>query len=305
MQNLVNNLKSTALSVGEMLTPVLKQSKFRETGVLTPEEFVIAGDNLVHHCSMWKWSRAADSSRIHSYLPDEKQFLIVRNVPCHKRCRQMEYDPSQEKILSTEEIGAEDGFAGDEDSGWVDTHYFSHEINEQLKSVELGTRLDQVTNEDDDINEPAMDLDDFVESGGLEDIDPNRYVAPKSMSLAEVEKPRTYDLHITYDKFYQVPRLFLMGYDENRKPLTVQQTYEDFSADHANKTITVEAHPHIDCDMPTVHPCRHAEMMKRLLDQLEDNGKELGVHEYLLIFLKFVQAVIPTIEYDYTRSIQL
>ncbi|KIH44919.1 hypothetical protein ANCDUO_25048 [Ancylostoma duodenale] len=63
MQNLVNNLKSTALSVGEMLTPVLKESKFRETGVLTPEEFVIAGDHLVHHCSTWKWSKAADSSR--------------------------------------------------------------------------------------------------------------------------------------------------------------------------------------------------------------------------------------------------
>ncbi|VDM79295.1 unnamed protein product [Strongylus vulgaris] len=63
MQNLVNNLKSTALSVGEMLTPVLKESKFRETGVLTPEEFVIAGDHLVHHCSTWQWSKAADPSR--------------------------------------------------------------------------------------------------------------------------------------------------------------------------------------------------------------------------------------------------
>uniref|UniRef100_A0A0K0D022 Ubiquitin-like-conjugating enzyme ATG3 n=1 Tax=Angiostrongylus cantonensis TaxID=6313 RepID=A0A0K0D022_ANGCA len=306
MQNLVNNLKSTALTFGEMLTPVLKQSKFRETGVLTPDEFVIAGDHLVHHCSMWKWSKAADSSRIHSYLPEGKQFLIVRNVPCHKRCRQMEYDPSQEKILSSEEVGAEDGFAGDEDSGWVDTHYFAHEMNEQLKSVELGVAGSELAGgEGDDENETAMDLDDLVESGGLEDIDPNRYIVPKSTGLAEVERPRTYDLHITYDKYYQVPRLFLMGYDENRKPLTVQQTYEDFSADHANKTITVEAHPHIDCDMPTVHPCRHAEvMMKRLLDQLEDNGKELGVHEYLLIFLKFVQAVIPTIEYDYTRSIQ-
>ncbi|KAL6739061.1 hypothetical protein Aduo_012550 [Ancylostoma duodenale] len=305
MQNLVNNLKSTALSVGEMLTPVLKESKFRETGVLTPEEFVIAGDHLVHHCSTWKWSKAADSSRTRSYLPEDKQFLIVRNVPCHKRCRQMEYDPSQEKILSSNEIGAEEGFAGDEDSGWVDTHHFSHEGNEPMASVELGATTVENSHDDDEDDEPAMDLDEFVESGGLEDIDPNRYVASRSAPVAEVEKPRTYDLHITYDKYYQVPRLFLMGYDENRKPLTVQQTYEDFSADHANKTITVEAHPHIDCDMPTVHPCRHAEMMKRLLDQLAENGKELGVHEYLLIFLKFVQTVIPTIEYDYTRSIQL
>ncbi|KAK6747326.1 hypothetical protein RB195_000496 [Necator americanus] len=306
MQNLVNNLKSTALSVGEMLTPVLKESKFRETGVLTPEEFVIAGDHLVHHCSTWKWSKAADPSRMRSYLPEDKQFLIVRNVPCHKRCRQMEYDASQEKILSSEEIGAEDGFAGDEDSGWVDTHHFGHEGSEQARNVELCATVNDNSNGDgDDEDEPAMDLDDFVESGGLEDIDPNRYVASRSVAVAEMEKPRTYDLHITYDKYYQVPRLFLMGYDENRKPLTVEQTYEDFSADHANKTITVEGHPHIDCDMPTVHPCRHAEMMKRLLDQLAENGKELGVHEYLLIFLKFVQAVIPTIEYDYTKSIHL
>ncbi|WKY05631.1 hypothetical protein Q1695_006102 [Nippostrongylus brasiliensis] len=301
MQNLVNNLKSTALSVGEMFTPVLKESKFRETGVLTPEEFVAAGDHLVHQCSTWKWSKAAEPSRTRSYLPADKQFLIVRNVPCHKRCRQMEYDPSQEKILSSQEVGAEEGFAGDEDSGWVDTHHFAHDTSEPMRSESKQAEPDG----DDDDDEPAMDLDDFVESGGLEDIDPNRYIAPSTVTTAEVEKPRTYDLHITYDKYYQVPRLFLMGYDENRKPLTVQQTYEDFSADHAHKTITVEAHPHIDCDMPTVHPCRHAEMMKRLLDQLAENGKELGVHEYLLIFLKFVQAVIPTIEYDYTRSIQL
>ena len=45
--------------------------------------------------------------------------------------------------------------------------------------------------------------------------------------------------------------------------------------------------------------------MKRLIEQLAENGKELGVHQYLLIFLKFVQAVIPTIEYDYTRSVTL
>ena len=75
--------------------------------------------------------------------------------------------------------------------------------------------------------------------------------------------------------------------------------------DHANKTITIEGHTSLACDMPTVHPCRHAEMMKRLLDQYAENGKDLGVHEYLLLFLKFVQAVIPTIEYDYTRSIKL
>ena len=40
MNDLVNQFKSAALSVGEYLTPVLRQSKFKETGVLTPEEFI-------------------------------------------------------------------------------------------------------------------------------------------------------------------------------------------------------------------------------------------------------------------------
>lgn len=117
---------------------------------------------------------------------------------------------------------------------------------------------------------------------------------------------RTYDLNITYDHYYRTPRMWLTGRDEKRQYLTVDQMYEDFSADHANKTITIESHPHISGPpMASIHPCRHAEVMKKLIDIFGENGKELAVHQYLLIFLKFVQAVIPTIEYDYTRNVQL
>lgn len=42
--------------------------------------------------------------------------------------------------------------------------------------------------------------------------------------------------------------------------------------------------------------------MKKIVETVEEGGKELGVHVYLIIFLKFVQAVIPTIEYDYTQN---
>lgn len=100
--------------------------------------------------------------------------------------------------------------------------------------------------------------------------------------------------------------MWISGYDEERHFLTVEQMYEDFSQDHANKTITIETHPHISNSvMASIHPCRHAEVMKKLIDIFDESGRELGVHQYLLIFLKFVQAVIPTIEYDYTRNVQL
>jgi ubiquitin-like-conjugating enzyme ATG3 len=36
------------------LMGTLKESKFFEKGVLTPEEYVIAGDNLTHKCPTWE-----------------------------------------------------------------------------------------------------------------------------------------------------------------------------------------------------------------------------------------------------------
>ena len=38
-----------------------------------------------------------------------------------------------------------------------------------------------------------------------------------------IMRTRTYDLYITYDQYYQVPRLWLFGYDESRQPLAPQQ----------------------------------------------------------------------------------
>jgi ubiquitin-like-conjugating enzyme ATG3 len=47
---------------------------------------------------------------------------------------------------------------------------------------------------------------------------------------------------------------------------------------------------------------RHAEVMKKIIQTVEEGGRDLPVHSYLIVFLKFVQAVIPTIEYDYTQN---
>lgn len=289
MQNLINNVKSSGLKVAEYLTPILKESKFQETGVITPEEFVAAGDHLVHHCPTWQWAQG-DEASIKDYLPKEKQFLITKNVPCYKRCKQMEYSSEQEKVIDD----------------WVDTHHFAEKSTEVDDKVSEMTLDDEKNDQEDDEDEEAVDMEDFVESGMLEDAATVQATTKKSNSGGEILSTRTYDLNITYDKYYQTPRLWLFGYDESRKPLSVDEMYEDFSADHANKTITIESHPHLPGPpQASVHPCRHAQVMKKLIDQITEGGGELGVHMYLIVFLKFVQAIIPTIEYDFTQNFAL
>jgi len=314
---LVNSVKSSALGVAEFFTPVLKESKFQETGVLTPEEFVIAGDHLVHHCPTWQWA-SGDESKCKQFLPKDKQFLQTKNVPCYRRCKDMEYAQEQEKVIDSDDV----------DSGWIDTHHYALDgVSDKVKEMVLEHRSESQIEKDkcntlesgveEEEDAPPLDMEEFAEKGELEDDDPNAIkvsVIPKhtaaefgrTESESHVVATRTYDMSITYDKYYQVPRMWLFGYDEHRKPLTVDQMYEDFSQDHAKKTITMETHPHLPGPpMASIHPCRHADVIKRLIEQLADNGKELGVHQYLLIFLKFVQAVVPTIEYDYTRNVNV
>jgi ubiquitin-like-conjugating enzyme ATG3 len=40
--------------------------------------------------------------------------------------------------------------------------------------------------------------------------------------------------------------------------------------------------------------------MKRLIDQMAESeeGKEMRVEQYLMLFLKLMSAVLPTMEYD-------
>lgn len=46
--------------------------------------------------------------------------------------------------------------------------------------------------------------------------------------------------------------------------------------------------------------------MLRILESLKECGSELpSVDQYLFIFLKFIQSVVPTIEYDFTTDVQV
>lgn len=213
------------------------------------------------------------------------------------------------------EEGTEDG------EGWVthDTEGDPDESNENVAEMTLDSgKLDDIrdqnesdgANEDDDEGE-ALDMEDFEESGMLDNVDPSvAIIQPSEKKDEETAEDsrlhtRTYDLHIVYNKYYQTPHLFLIGYDENRKLLSVEQMFEDVSQDNAKKTVTMEQHPHLGPSMLAVHPCRHSDLMKKFIQIAEEGGNELSVHSYLIIFLKFVQSVIPTVNYDYSQNITI
>lgn len=45
---------------------------------------------------------------------------------------------------------------------------------------------------------------------------------------------------------------------KNKKPLSVEEMYEDVSQDYAKKTITMHSHPHIPGPlMASIHPCKY------------------------------------------------
>lgn len=76
--------------------------------------------------------------------------------------------------------------------------------------------------------------------------------------------------------------------------------------EYADKTVTNEFHPHLNTYMATVHPCRHADVLKFLTQQMVDNGApESSIHadNSIIIFLKFMGSVIPTIQFDFVPDL--
>ena len=119
------------------------------------------------------------------------------------------------------------------------------------------------------------------------------------------QKIRKYDLSITYDFYHQTPRMWFIGYSADGRMLTQKEMFEDIMADYANKTVTFEDHPKLNMKQLSIHPCNHARAMKRIIDTIIENGGKPKVDFSLFVFLKFIQSVTPTIEYDNTVDLEL
>lgn len=103
----MESLLRKAREAREFLTPVLKNSKFLTEGVLTPEEFVRAGDNLTFKCPTWRWE-SGDAQHSKPYLPEHKQYLCTRGVPCRARVSVMEAEYAKTTASAAEALDGDD-----------------------------------------------------------------------------------------------------------------------------------------------------------------------------------------------------
>ncbi|MCO5562952.1 hypothetical protein L7F22_016588 [Adiantum nelumboides] len=87
-------------------------------------------------------------------------------------------------------------------------------------------------------------------------------------TISKLISVRTYDCLITYDKYYQTPRMWLVGYNESGQPLKPAEIFEDVSSDYAQKTVTVEPFPHGNLSTASIHPCKHASVMKKVIERM-------------------------------------
>jgi ubiquitin-like-conjugating enzyme ATG3 len=294
MDALSNTLGKMYRSVATSFMSLPTESHFLEKGTLTPEEFVLAGDQLTFRCPTWSW-QASVPGQEQGHLPPNKQFLITRDVPCRKRIKQALDQPPD--------------YQEREEEGWIVTEFVGQ--REEIKEMEL----DEPVQKPVELPEPTGDIPDLsdLEDEGMEE-DPNAYpsILMKGEKYLTVEEPedhilktRTYDLSVTYDTYYHTPRLWLMGYDEYHNPLTPVQIFEDVMDDYSNKTVTMETHPCLGNAQASIHPCNHAKMMKHFIDILAENGTEAKVQHAMFVFLKFLSSVVPTIEYDFTMDLSL
>ena len=283
MNNLGHKLFKGYQDIVAKVKPTLKESKFYEEGILTPEEFVQAGDFLTEKCPTWKWC-AAKESLYNKALPKEKQYLKTTVSSSRRAEDYLKSNFTEEDIIEGDWTEADlENKPSNDDKKAASSD--SNTVDEKDKKKEIVTAAKG--NDEDD---------DFV----IEGEDDKK---KEKECKAGVVKTRTYDVTVTYDFYYCVPRMWLMGYNEEGKPLTDEEMKEDVMPEYRNKTCTIEPQTCTGLRNISVHPCRHSLLLKKMIQEFQKSGKKMEVHMSILLFLKFLQSVVPTVQYDFTMDI--
>ena len=164
--------------------PITHTSTFRETGQITPEEFVQAGDYLVYKFPSWSWSSASSPAKQVAYLPPNKQYLVTRGVPSHRRL-DANFAGGEEKVVKGGEgFDDEDG----DGEGWLSTGGEETRAEANVGDVRsLGEKgeVDEAVEEDEEEIPDMEDEDDdedaiIREPEGAKD---NAYVEPAKLPI--------------------------------------------------------------------------------------------------------------------------
>ena len=243
---------------------------FKSHGTLSPEQFVYCGDILSTKYKSWSWESGVPEKRW-TFLPENKQYLITRNIPSNNIIDRQEY-----KLHDVNESEIEDE--------WTYTEHKHTHNSHKIETTNISEQLSPVNSDDEDFD---YNIDD--------ENDNNNIICNDELSV----KTRTYDIYITYDKYYQTPRIWLFGYNYDGMPLGFKEIVDDIQSEYINKTVTYDNHPHLPLLLVAIHPCRHPQTMKKLIE----NKKDVKLEDYFFIFLKFISSIIPNINYDHTHNI--
>lgn len=322
-------LRSTISNWREYLTPISHKSTFFSTGQITPEEFLQAGDYLTHMFPTWKWNgiEDLDNVSVRDFLPAEKQFLISRKVPC--------------QVRADDFFNVQDAF----DDNFDEEHLESLKSdNSNLKQENNSTPSNDKSSKVSEVD----DIDDLIDSMEIKesgsDDDDNELIQDDDddeVIMKSDPNKRYYDLYNTYSTSYRVPKMYIVGFNAAGTPLSAKEMFDDITTEYRAKTATIEKLPFYKSSMISVsiHPCKHANVMKILLEKVRlvkkrrreelkqqqiefsstsagdnnDNDNEwedlqddvtdtLQVDQYLVVFLKFITSITPSIEHDYTME---
>ena len=282
MNNIGHKLFKGYQDVVSYISPTLKQSKFYTEGILTPEEFILSGDYLVEKCPTWKWCSAKENL-YNSALPKDKQYLVTT----------VKSDSRAGDFLKNNEI-TEVQLEDD----WVEENVkISNKEEQPKKEINLNDNL----NLDNPMNLKAQNKIEKKENE-VKEIDDFEII---DNDTDENTKMRTYDVSVTYDFYYCVPRMWLVGYDYKGRPLTANEMKEDVMPEYRNKTVTIEPQTCTGIKNISVHPCRHSQLIKKMINDFQSSGRKMEIHMTILLFLKFLQSVVPTVQYDFTMDIRI
>ncbi|KFX87721.1 hypothetical protein V495_07544 [Pseudogymnoascus sp. VKM F-4514 (FW-929)] len=254
-------LRSAMGNFRDAVAESVEHADFFATGQIGTKDFEAAGDYLTTRFPSWQWYQPTTLTKPVNKLDPTKHILKYVGVPCRQRLNDTFQGASEQqetRVLDGEDFrsGPNSGTPGDDEDGWIKTANLAasqERRGRDVKTLDESGNLGEIELDESD-NIPDMD----------DEYDPES-LTPEKLSEQE-SKHRTYDIYISYSAFDRTPRMYLSGKDSAKQPLPPNLMMEDIMGDYREKTVTLENFPHEEgVKAVSIHPCRHAAVMKTLM----------------------------------------